>query len=641
MRKLLEKKDPDVKTGKISVANYFQLLFQEGDNVKVYMDEPHQVVAVVFGKTDCAADDGGKGSVPTLDKFVATRTAVLNNVMDDVWERITKDYPSLAWRVPRDDPNKVWHFDKADGSYSAGPYTLFWYGIDDINDVKNLIGAFAANETRLQGTATSGARSPPNAVRPALRSAVGSVREYSTSTKSLPLRRSVLATSARRHSPPGLSTTRRAAGLLCDRARWSSKRGFASSPSVRATPARVGLIGARGYTGQELVSLIDRHPDLELAHVSSREKQGQRLEGYAKSALTYSNIKPEEIGEIDDVDCWVMALPNGLCAPYVHNIVNKARAPAAGRPSVGDKGDGGERHPLIVDLSADHRFADKGPEGAEWVYGLPELYSVRERLRGALLVSNPGCYATAAQLAINPLLPFLNPQDLPTVVGISGYSGAGTTPSPKNDPANLRDNLIPYSLTDHIHEKEISHHSGLRDGRPWTSGGGPAAPRGGGSFIPMVAPYFRGIQLVANIPLKRPASSREIRDLYARQYAGENLVRVLEDAGAVPQVARIAGKHHVEIGGFQVHSSGSRVVVVATIDNLLKGAATQAVQVREGARSAARKKTRPFRFLAPPFSLRFALPPSSFCFFSLFCTLLLVSAFSLLSLFFFFFFFFL
>jgi N-acetyl-gamma-glutamyl-phosphate reductase / acetylglutamate kinase len=177
-------------------------------------------------------------------------------------------------------------------------------------------------------------------------------------------------------------------------------------------------------------------------------------------------------------------------------------------------------------------------------------------LREATHISNPGCYATAAQVAIAPLLEHISSP--PTVFGVSGYSGAGTKPSPKNDVKNLKDNLIPYSMTDHIHEREISHHLN--------------SPV---SFIPHVAQWFQGITHSINIPLNKKLTSRDIRNMYQDRYAGELLVTV---SGEAPLVRDISGKHGVAVGGFAVASSGNRVVVVATIDNLLKGAASQALQ---------------------------------------------------------------
>lgn len=300
-------------------------------------------------------------------------------------------------------------------------------------------------------------------------------------------------------------------------------------------PSKVALIGARGYTGQALIELLNKHPNMDLRHVSSRELAGKKLEGYTKRNIIYENLSPEDVkkmAEKGEVDCWVMALPNGVCKPFVDAIEESGKSDA-----------------VIVDLSADYRFDDS------WTYGLPETVD-RRKLADAKRIANPGCYATAAQLGIAPLLEFIGGQ--PTVFGVSGYSGAGTKPSPKNDVKNLENNLIPYSLTDHIHEKEISRQLGTDV-----------------AFIPHVAVWFQGIHHTISIPLSRTMTSRDIRNLYQDRYAGEKLVKI---TGESPLVKNISGKHGVEIGGFAVHSSGKRVVVNATIDNLLKGAATQCLQ---------------------------------------------------------------
>jgi len=281
--------------------------------------------------------------------------------------------------------------------------------------------------------------------------------------------------------------------------------------------------------------LLNAHPHMDLRHVSSRELAGQKLQGYDKREIIYENLSAEDVrrkSENGDIDCWVMALPNGVCNPFV-DAVNQG---------AGDKN-------VVVDLSADYRF-DSG-----WTYGLPELVS-RANIAKAKRISNPGCYATAGQLGIAPLIPYLSGQ--PTVFGVSGYSGAGTKPSPKNNVEWLTNNLIPYSLTDHIHEREISSQLGISV-----------------AFMPHVAVWFQGIHHTISLPLKDEMTSRDIRNLYQDRYAGERLVKIV---GEAPLVKNIAGRHGVEIGGFAVHSSGKRVVVCVTIDNLLKGAATQCLQ---------------------------------------------------------------
>jgi N-acetyl-gamma-glutamyl-phosphate reductase len=294
----------------------------------------------------------------------------------------------------------------------------------------------------------------------------------------------------------------------------------------------VGIVGARGYVGAELIRLIAAHPDFELAFVSSRELVGQRVADHIaeyEGELRYNSPSHEELPALG-ADAVVLALPNG-----------KAAACVAAFDAVG-------ADPVIVDLSADYRFDDN------WYYGLPEL--TRAQYNGQRRISNPGCYATAMQLAVAPMLDALaGPVQC---FGVSGYSGAGTSPSDKNDPEKLRDNLMPYALTNHVHEREVTRQLGHEV-----------------QFLPHVAPHFRGLTITANLPLSRAFARDEVVSRYVDRYAGEPLVDVGDEA---PWVSAIAGRHHVELGGFTLTPDGRRLVVVATEDNLLKGAATQALQ---------------------------------------------------------------
>ena len=294
----------------------------------------------------------------------------------------------------------------------------------------------------------------------------------------------------------------------------------------------IGIVGARGHTGAELIRLIAAHPLLQLSFVSSRELDGQRVadhvDGYV-GELRYANLDPAAVAA-QGADVVVLALPNGKAAPYVEAI-------DAAKPDT-----------LILDLSADYRFNER------WYYGLPEL--TRGKWRGEKRISNPGCYATAMELSIAPLKDQLAAP--PVCFGVSGYSGAGTTPSDKNDPEKLRDNLMPYALTGHTHEKEASFQLGL-----------PV------EFMPHVAPHFRGLTVTTNLYLAKPLKRADVLARFHHAYDGEKLVSVLDEA---PWVSRIAHRHHAEVGGFALSADGRRVVVVATLDNLLKGAATQAMQ---------------------------------------------------------------
>ena len=297
-------------------------------------------------------------------------------------------------------------------------------------------------------------------------------------------------------------------------------------------PIRLGIVGARGYVGAELIRLVTAHPRFELAFVSSRELDGQPVAEHNaayRGDLRYSSPTHEMLPTLG-ADAVVLALPNGKAAACVAAF------------------DAASADPVIIDLSADYRFDDG------WYYGLPEL--TRAAYAGQRRISNPGCYATAMQLAIAPMLDAL---DGPVqCFGVSGYSGAGTTPSDKNDPEKLHDNLMPYALVGHVHEKEVSR----RLAHPV-------------EFMPHVAPHFRGLTITANLHLARPFTWDEVAERYRARYAGEPLVRVVD---AAPWVSAIASQHHVDIGGFTLAEDGRRLVVVATEDNLLKGAATQALQ---------------------------------------------------------------
>ncbi|KEY74614.1 hypothetical protein S7711_05045 [Stachybotrys chartarum IBT 7711] len=299
--------------------------------------------------------------------------------------------------------------------------------------------------------------------------------------------------------------------------------------ATNETPSRIGLIGARGYTGSALVELLNKHPYMDLRHVSSRELAGQPLEGYTKRSVIYETLSPEDITQLDNdgkVDCWILALPNGVSQPYVEAL------------------DQGNRKSLIVDLSADKR-----------TYGLPELVQ-RSKIAQSIRISNPGCYSTGAQIGLSGALDLI--EGMPVIFGVSGYSGAGSKPNARNNLEVLKDAIIPYSLVDHVHEREISHHLNHKV-----------------AFMPHVAGWFRGITLTLNIPLRKQVTSRDIRQMYQDRYAGEKLIKVV---GEPPLVSSIMGRHGVEIGGFAVDSSGKRVVVNVVIDNLAKGAASQCLQ---------------------------------------------------------------
>ena len=300
------------------------------------------------------------------------------------------------------------------------------------------------------------------------------------------------------------------------------------------TKQRVALIGGRGYTGSAFLPLLAAHPQLELALASSSSQAGQSLReidpGWPDPAGRLVRLEPDGVAKVD-AQVWVLALPNGVSAPWVEAIT--AAHPGA----------------VIVDLGADYRF------DPAWVYGLTEWN--RAALAGASRISNPGCYATGAQFALLPLRDYLTRP--PIVFGVSGFSGAGKTPSPRNDPDRLADNLIPYSLTGHLHEREISTHLG----RPVR-------------FHPHVAPFFRGISLTISVNLSLALETGQLLELFRTAYCDAPLVEISEE---IPEIREIAGRPGLKIGGFAIDPRQPyRLTFVAVIDNLLKGAASQAMQ---------------------------------------------------------------
>lgn len=296
----------------------------------------------------------------------------------------------------------------------------------------------------------------------------------------------------------------------------------------------INLVGGRGYTGSELLGLLARHPQMKLGIASSRSDAGQTLSSvcaaWPEDGRVFTQLEPDGVAA-HPADAWVLALPNGAAGQWVEAIL--ASFPDS----------------VILDLSADYRF------DSQWTYGLPERY--RDDIRSAHLIANPGCYATGAQLGLLPLADLL--KEDPVVFGVSGYSGAGKTPSPRNDPEILRDNLIPYALSGHMHEKEISHqlHVAVR-------------------FMPHVAAFFRGISLTISFELDHSTSVNALEELFRQAYAGEAGITVSREIPLISAVRNTAGVH---IGGFDVDArnpaQGSLVVV---LDNLLKGAASQAMQ---------------------------------------------------------------
>jgi N-acetyl-gamma-glutamyl-phosphate reductase common form len=294
---------------------------------------------------------------------------------------------------------------------------------------------------------------------------------------------------------------------------------------------KVAIVGARGYVGFELLQLLDNHPLTEVVAAFSREFDGKAVHkvvaGFSDTQLHY---RSDELTILNDMDLDVifLALPNGLAAQQKILWQNLSQTTC------------------IIDLSSDFRF------DTSWVYGQPE--TCEKHIISQSLIANPGCYATAAQLGLLPMINHI--VGSPSIFGVSGYSGAGSKANDNNNPVRLSHNIKAYKLIDHIHEQEISHVL--------------STPV---HFMPHVTEFFRGIHLTISLQLDVDFSLKEINTIYKQFYQAHELIEVSSE---IPEVQQVQNTHKVLIGGCSIKAK--HMVLCVCIDNLLKGAATQAIQ---------------------------------------------------------------
>ncbi|HEY8030325.1 MAG TPA: N-acetyl-gamma-glutamyl-phosphate reductase [Gaiellaceae bacterium] len=297
--------------------------------------------------------------------------------------------------------------------------------------------------------------------------------------------------------------------------------------------ASAAILGASGYSGQETLDRILRHPDLEVAALGSDSLAG---ESAAALDVRLNGSLPRFVPNAD-------ALTAG--ADVVFLCLGNERA-AAVEPPAGT---------VVVDLSGAHRLAD--PELARvwyavapgaWSYGLPELYAPEGNL-----IANPGCYATAALLALAPLSDAVDPATV-VVDAKSGVSGAGRELKASSHAGFVLENVSPYAVGAHRHAPEIAQQLGFAV-----------------CFVPHLLPVRRGLLATCYVH-----TDADVRTLLEDAYAGSDVVRVLPE-GTTPELARVQGTDAAEIGVFADAATGTTIVVCA-LDNLGKGAAGQAVQ---------------------------------------------------------------
>lgn len=323
---------------------------------------------------------------------------------------------------------------------------------------------------------------------------------------------------------------------------------------------KAGIVGVTGYVGEELVRILCRHPEVEEMMVASRDFAGEALDQVFPHLRGYADQEILDMERIPDLaaraDVVFLALPHGVSAPVAREVLVKGKR--------------------VIDLAADFRLPDvelyekwyKGPHGApellkEAVYGLPELF--RPAISAARLVANPGCYPTSALLALAPLLKHgLVDRSTMIIDSKSGVSGAGRAPALGCHFPECNENIKAYGVGTHRHTPEIAYYAGAL---------------AGGSidvvFTPHLIPVTRGILSTVYARLARPMDAASLRQIYREFYAGEVFVHVA-GAGEWPETKWVLGTNRCFLGVSS--SEGRQAVVVSVIDNLVKGAAGQAVQ---------------------------------------------------------------
>ncbi|VAW50755.1 N-acetyl-gamma-glutamyl-phosphate reductase [hydrothermal vent metagenome] len=321
---------------------------------------------------------------------------------------------------------------------------------------------------------------------------------------------------------------------------------------------KVGVVGGTGYTGAELLRLLVMHPQVELSYVTSRSESGKKIADLFPNLRGFTDICFTEpaVETLAECDVVFFATPNGTAMKMVPALV--------------------ENNVRVIDLAADFRLQDAavwkqwyGMDHAcldvlaEAVYGLPELN--RASIKAAKVVANPGCYPTATTLGFLPLIEqgLINDQHL-IVDAKSGVSGAGRGASVATLQAESAENFKPYAVDGHRHLPEIKQ-----------TLSGVAGHDIGLTFVPHLLPMIRGIETSLYATLKSEAAV-DLRQIYVDRYADEPFVDIL-DEGVMPETRTVKGANTCRISIFRPQQ-GDTVVVSSVIDNLVKGAAGQAIQ---------------------------------------------------------------
>ena len=320
---------------------------------------------------------------------------------------------------------------------------------------------------------------------------------------------------------------------------------------------KIGIIGATGYTGSELVRILHFHPEIEISLITSETHKGKRFSEIHPQFKNICDIELNPASEIDnfELDLVFLALPHGVAMDYVKKWTGK--------------------NFKIIDLSGDFRLSsDKVytswynkehsfPEGFEKAtFGLPELY--REKIKESKLVANPGCFPTGAILAAYPLLKenLIDPERI-IIDSKTGVTGAGVKPKLVTHFPNVNDNFKPYGIKKHRHTIEIQETLSNASNTKAVV-----------QFTPHLLPVDRGILTsVYAIPVTQ-INEKQLNDVYTKHYKSEYFIRLTE---TTPEIKHVRGTNFADIKAFYDERTNN-IIVFSAIDNLVKGAAGQAVQ---------------------------------------------------------------
>lgn len=323
---------------------------------------------------------------------------------------------------------------------------------------------------------------------------------------------------------------------------------------------KAGIIGATGYAGNEIVRLLLGHKNVEIKWLGSRSYIDQRYSSVYQNMfrLVDAACMDDNMEALaDEVDVIFTATPQGLCASLVNEgILSKAK---------------------VIDLSADFRIKDvkvyeewygiehKAPQFIEEaVYGLCEIN--REAIKKARLIANPGCYPTCSTLSIYPAVKegLIDPDTI-IIDAKSGTSGAGRGAKVANLYCEVNENIKAYGVASHRHTPEIEEQLGYAAGKEIRL-----------NFTPHLVPMNRGILVTAYASLAKDVTYEEVKAIYDKYYENEQFVRVL-DAGVCPETKWVEGSNYVDVN-FKIDPRTHRLIMMGAMDNLVKGAAGQAVQ---------------------------------------------------------------